>query len=156
MEKPGAEEIRQRFVRWQETRNEQLTSVNRLIIGLSTGTLGALLAVARDGAGKNPKGAVIAAWVLAAFAASISFVSGLGLAANRYDSFRLTARIAKMKRKDPTERTQDEKSQIACLKCRVKRKDRHTLCLLRFQVWSFAVSAPALVVAEILDVYRGR
>lgn len=156
VEKPGAEEIRQRFVRWQETRNEQLTAVNRLLIGLTTGALAALLAIAEEAAPKEPFQKAIIAVLVSGGVALVSLASGLWLAVNRYDSFRITARVARMKLKDLTERTKVEKSEIACLMCSYKRKDRWSLCLFRLQVWTFAVSAVCLVAAETIYVWPRR
>jgi hypothetical protein len=153
---PSLEEIRrQRFIRWQAAQIEQLTTVNRLLIGLATGALGALLAVAREAATKTPdQGAVIVVLVFAGFVTLVSLASGLVLAVNRYESFRITALVTRKKQKKPEadKRTREERSEIASLECQYKRKDRLSRCLFCLQVWTFAFGALLLVGGEILDV----
>ena len=90
---------------------------------------------------------------LSALANIFSLISGLWLAVNRYESFRKTARVTLLKRKELAERTREEKSEIARLECQYRRKDWLSLLLFRLQVWTFAVGALGFVIAETVDLW---
>ncbi len=96
------DENKEAFIRWQGYTLQQLSFVNNLLIGLSTGILALLFNTASNSANAYSLDYkfYISASVVFIF---ISLVFGISTAWNRLDDFRMTVRIAYKRWKKETE-----------------------------------------------------
>lgn len=130
------------FIRWQGITIRQLSFVNNLIIGLSTGLLAFQLnLVFSNEAISQIKGGLI-------FLCSILFVLislGVGLltAWNRLKDFRITEKIARNKQKG-------ESGDIEDLRKQSDKLGKKTWILLKLQMAFFGVGALLLLILAII------
>jgi hypothetical protein len=140
------------FVRWQEIRNNQLSDVNRLIIGLASGLL-AILNVKADQM-KSLTPLQRESGIASALLAAVSLLFGVWIAANRYRSFKTTAWVARMREQTPSakDRTPEERQRITELRASYRSRDNRSSWLFDLQLWTFFFGAMAFAAMEFLTL----
>jgi len=142
------------FARWQEARNKQLTDVNRLIIGLTTGLLAILNLKADQLNLLSPP----QRWsgITSVGLATASLLVGIWLAVNRYESFRITARVARIREQSPAakDRSVELNRTITQLRAKYKKLDLRSRRLFRLQLFTFFLAVVAFAVMESFGLSR--
>jgi len=134
------------FLRWQRRTIEQLSFVNNLLIGLTTGVLAFQTQLAFDNRRSLTvidKGLVVSSMVLE----SLSLVVGCWLAWNRLLSFRNTAQVARKRETDAREGIEE-------LRTVGKRLDKRIWRLLPVQTILFGLGGLLLVGASVIRFLR--
>ncbi len=130
------------FVRWQGRTVDQLSFVNNLFVGLSTGMLIFLIQFAFS---HNGRFVNIEKWlnVCSIVLIFFSLFTGGLLAINRLYSFRLTSEIARNRESNGREGIEEKRSLA-------KKRDRRTWILLWTQIISFILGGLLLLIISVM------
>ncbi len=137
----------ERYVRWQQLRIQQLSYVNNLFLGLTTGLLGFL--VTKSNVTFNCNCWIFTIQVLTFLGLTISLITGILLVLNRLKDFRKTTWLVG-KRIDKFELEQNNsgsteidsiKNNISILKSETDALGKYTWILLQWQIWTFTIGS---------------
>lgn len=164
MDEQGKREKRksynERFVRWQQLTIGQLSLTNNLFISLNLGFLGFFLI--QVGLVFSKTCWIFMIQVFTILSIAISFIAGVSLVIKRLYNFRKTTQLVKSRRerfeiqetlkssnKIDSEELQIVNLKIANLKTETDKLGETTWCLLKLQIWTFAIGT-ILGIAYIL------
>ena len=138
-------------VRWQETRVNQFSYVNYLILTLSLATLGFAVSLVTENYLFRTAMSTLFFWLhlFSVFCVLVSIGSGIFCAYTRLKDFRKTAKITRLKyeRGNLTATPKIKK-----LRCKTKKLGKRSWCFLQCQIWLFGIGLVALISA--ITVWR--
>jgi len=137
-------ENRDSFIRWQKITIDQLSFINNLIIGLSSG----LLVFEADFVFNNKIYNITLAWLtfISILLFFFSLVFGIIIAFNRLSSFRYTARIAR-------KRQTNDRENIENLRDWTDEIDARTWCLFWWDIGIFIFGFSIFMLTMIIKIF---
>lgn len=142
-------QYKQRFIRWQQLTQTQLSFTNNLILTITIGFIA--FSVSVTGFKFPDKCPIFFLSIFGYISLLISLLTGLLLTVNRLYDFRKTKDLIKYKQKrfeNGKDKTIEFK--ISQLKFRIDLLGKRTWCLLHWQLWSFLIGLILILTSIII------